>query len=84
MRLPLPGRGLRRREAVGAAAALAAAALAQWALRHGGLRASGSEPPEDPADVGTSWRAALAWGAGSGIVMGTARVLGRRLAAEVA
>lgn len=84
MRLPLPGRGLRRREAVGAAAALAAAALAQWALRQGGRRTSGSEPPDDPADVGTSWRAALAWGAGSGIVMGTARVLGRRLAAEVA
>jgi Na+/proline symporter len=44
--------------------------------------ATGEKPPTVPEDPETSWGEALAWGALSGAVMGIARMLATRQAAQ--
>jgi hypothetical protein len=65
-------------------AAIAAAVVARKALTSGWEAATGTEPPENPADPSTDWREALAWGLLTGAVIGVARMLASREAARVA
>lgn len=46
-------------------------------------RTTGNEPPNDPADPTVAWKEALAWAAATGVGVGVARVVGRRVAADV-
>jgi hypothetical protein len=66
-------------------AALSAVAAAQAADKTLTLiwrGATGDKPPTVPEDPETSWPEALAWGALSGAVMGVARMLATRQAAQ--
>lgn len=40
------------------------------------------KPPLDPYDADVRWRDALLWGAASGVLVGMARVVGRRIGSE--
>lgn len=65
----------------GTAAAAGAGIAARWALRRGWKVAFDEEPPDNPAAPQVTWRSALLWGALSGVLVGSARVMGKRLAA---
>lgn len=41
-------------------------------------RTTGSEPPEDPTDITTSWGEAIAWTVMVGVVVGLVRLIARR------
>ncbi|HET8790636.1 MAG TPA: DUF4235 domain-containing protein [Modicisalibacter sp.] len=40
------------------------------------------KPPLDPYDLDVRWRDALLWGAASGVLVGVARIVGRRIGSE--
>lgn len=64
-----------------AGSAVVAAVITRAAAQSGWKAALESDPPKNPADVETSWPQALAWGVGSGMIVGVARVLAERAAA---
>lgn len=63
---------------------LAAAALAEIVTRqivHGGWRlAYGVRPPDNPAARDVSWKDALVFSAATGLLVGVARVVGKKAA----
>lgn len=65
----------------GAAAAVGAGVAARWALRRGWKLAFEEEPPDNPAAPEVTWRSALLFAALSGVLVESARVIGKRLAA---
>ena len=65
----------------GAAGAVAAGVAVRWALRQGWKIAFDEEPPDNPAAPEVTWRTALLWAALSGVLVESARVIGKRLAA---
>lgn len=69
---------------VGSGAAVLAAIAARKALTSGWEAATGTEPPENPADPSTDWKEAVAWGVLTGAVVGVARMLASRETARVA
>ena len=64
------------------AATVTAAVAADRALVLVWRGATGDKPPTVPEDPETSWTEALAWAALSGAVMGVARLLATRRAAQ--
>lgn len=64
-----------------AAAAIAAAFGTRALLRSGWRRATGDDPPKNPADSSVGWGDALAWTAATGVAIGVARLLAQRGAA---
>ncbi|MBY5162554.1 DUF4235 domain-containing protein [Salsipaludibacter albus] len=69
---------------LGTGAPVVAAILARKALTSGWQRATGNEPPSNPADPETDWREAVLWGALTGAVIGLARMAASRQAARLA
>ena len=69
-------------KAVSLLAAVGAATAARKALAAGWRSATGREVPENPADRHTPWGPALAWAAVTGAVIGLARLVADRWAAE--
>jgi hypothetical protein len=65
----------------GVAAALAGIA-ARRALILGWKKTTGKEPPANPESPGTQWSEAIAWAVTSGALLGLARMLATRKAAE--
>jgi hypothetical protein len=68
-----------RTHVVSIIAAAGMAAATRWALRKAWTAGTGREPPDNPAEPGVTWQAAIAWGAASGIAAGVARILAHRL-----
>lgn len=66
-----------------AGAAIGAGLLTRKLLTTAWTRATGEEPPKNPADPTVGWQQALTWAAATGVGVGVGRVLGRRLAADV-
>jgi len=62
-------------------AAAGVAAATRWVLRRAWTAGTGREPPDNPAEPGVTWQAAIAWGAASGVAAGIARILAHRLTA---
>jgi hypothetical protein len=67
---------------MGTGSAVAAAAVAERVLDVAWRAATGKEPPVDTEDPDTSWTEALAWAAVSGAVIGVARLVATRRAAN--
>src|SRR5690348_13519186 len=66
----------------GGLAAVLAALVARKSLTAGWTKAVGDEPPSNPEDPDTTWKEALGWALLSGAVMGLARLLATRKAAD--
>lgn len=64
-----------------AAGAFAAALLSRGALFQGWRGVRGEKPPMEVTSTSGDWPRALAWGAVTGMIVGVARVIGRRGAA---
>lgn len=62
-------------------AAVIGGAAARSLLKVGWKAATNEDPPNNPAQAGTSWGQALLWAALTGTAVGIARVLARRGAA---
>ncbi|HEX3900518.1 MAG TPA: DUF4235 domain-containing protein [Mycobacteriales bacterium] len=58
--------------------AAATAAVARKVLTSGWKRATGNEPPADPANPDVRWREAAGWAAASAAVVAVARLLAQR------
>lgn len=69
-------------KAVGTGAAVAAAAMVRNVLVAGWKRTRRTEPPSNPASPYTGWGEALAWAAVTGLLIGVARMIAQRGAAE--
>jgi hypothetical protein len=67
---------------IGTGAAVVAATLAERGIKAGWKLATGSEPPTIPEDPDTSWKEAISWALLSGAVIGLARLIATRRAAE--
>jgi hypothetical protein len=67
---------------IGTGSAVLAAAVAQKALSAGWKLATGDDPPTVPEDPETAWTEAIAWAVLSGAVLGVARLLATRRAAQ--
>ena len=67
---------------IGTGSAVLAAAAAQKGLSAGWKLATGNEPPTIPEDPETSWSEAIAWAVVSGAVLGLARLVATRRAAQ--
>jgi hypothetical protein len=67
---------------VGAGAALAAAAATRAVVRGLWRSAKNAEPPEDPASPAVSWGDALAWAALTGVAVGVAEMVAKRVTAS--
>ena len=67
---------------IGTGAALAAGVLAERGVKAGWKLATGNEPPTIPEDPDTNWTEAVSWALLSGAVVGLARLLATRRAAE--
>lgn len=67
---------------VGAGSAVVAAAFADRVLHLGWEAATGRKPPTVPEDPETDWREAVAWALVSGAVVGIARLIATRRAAQ--
>lgn len=65
---------------LGTAAAAGAGLATRWGLRRGWRAAVGEQVPDNPAAPDVPWRSALLWAAVSGVCVGSARVIGKRLA----
>lgn len=63
-----------------AGSAIVAAVITRTAAQTGWKKALHSNPPKNPAAAGTTWTQAIAWGLGSGMIVGLSRVLAERLA----
>lgn len=68
---------------VAGGAAVAATVAARKGLASGWKKATGTRPPDNPADPTTGWRQALAWGALTGAVVGVARIVANRQSARL-
>ena len=66
---------------VTAGAAVIGGAAARAVLKVGWKAATNENPPNNPAEPGTSWGQAMVWAALTGTAVGIARVLARRGAA---
>ena len=75
-----PGDGMNK--AVATAAAFGAASITRKALGMGWKRVTGREPPTDPQDPQYGLAEALGWAIVIGAVMGVARVVAFRAAAD--
>lgn len=64
-----------------AGSAVVAAVITRVAAQSGWKTLRDSSPPKNPAASDTTWPQALAWGVGSGMLVGIARVLAERAAA---
>ena len=73
--------GRKRWMLASAAGALAASLLTRGVLTGGYRGLRGKKAPYEPTGENGGWPRALAWGAATGVVVGIARVLGRRAAA---
>jgi hypothetical protein len=58
--------------------AAATAAVARKVLTSGWKKATGNEPPADPANPDVRWREAAGWAAASAAVVAVARLLAQR------
>jgi hypothetical protein len=58
--------------------AAALTAVARKALTSGWTRATGNEPPTDPANPDVRWREAASWAAASAAVVALARLVAQR------
>lgn len=67
---------------VGTGAAVLGATLARNALTAGWRRATDEDPPANPASPTTNWGEAVTWAAITGLVIGVARMIATRGAAE--
>ena len=67
---------------LGTGSAVLAAAVAQKALSAAWKLATGDDPPTVPEDPETGWTEAIAWAVLSGAVLGVARLLATRRAAQ--
>lgn len=67
---------------VGSGAAALAGLGARKALEGAWEMATGRPAPENPEMRHVEWRDAIAWAAASGLVIGVARLVGQRLAAQ--
>lgn len=63
-------------------AAIAGGVLARRLMRAGWIHVRGTEPPINPASREVDWKDALMWGAASGALVGTIRILSRRSASS--
>lgn len=80
----LPGHGEDEDQAwnvVVLGAAIGAGIVTRSLLKAGWRRATGDEPPKNPAASSVGWGEALAWTAATGVAVGVARLLARRGAA---
>ncbi|MBS9405047.1 DUF4235 domain-containing protein [Halomonas sp. TRM85114] len=68
---------------VGSVAAVAASVMARKTADKAYRREVGKAPPANPDQPDVGWRQALLWGAGTGMLVGVARVVGRRAGREV-
>lgn len=68
---------------LGGIAALTAGAIANQTLKYGWRSVFKDDPPRNPIHPDISWGHALLWGGLAGMLMGTARIVGRRGAGEV-
>jgi hypothetical protein len=62
--------------------AAATAAIARKVLTTGWKKATGKEPPADPAHPDVRWREAAGWAAASAAVVAVARLFAQRRVAE--
>ncbi|GAA5172021.1 MULTISPECIES: DUF4235 domain-containing protein [Halomonadaceae] len=62
-------------------AAIAAGVAARNGARKSYERKIG-KPPLDPYERDVKWRHALLWGAGTGMIVGVSRIIGRRAGSE--
>ncbi|WP_088283581.1 DUF4235 domain-containing protein [Kineosporia sp. A_224] len=67
---------------LGTGSAVLAASLAQKGLEATWRMATGTPPPTIPEDPDTDWGEAVAWAVASGVVIGVARLLATRRAAN--
>ncbi len=67
---------------LGTGSAVLAAAVAQKGLEAAWRAATGTPPPTIPEDPDTDWTEAVAWAVASGVVIGVARLLATRRAAQ--
>jgi hypothetical protein len=67
---------------IGTGAAIVAATLAERGIKTGWKLATGNEPPTIPEDPDTNWGEAISWALLSGAVIGLARLVATRRAAE--
>jgi hypothetical protein len=67
---------------IGTGAAIVAATLAERGIKTGWKLATGNEPPTIPEDPDTNWGEAVSWALLSGAVIGLARLVATRRAAE--
>ncbi|MDT0499925.1 MULTISPECIES: DUF4235 domain-containing protein [unclassified Halomonas] len=67
----------------GSAAAVAASMMARKAADKAYQKEVGDTPPANPDEPDVEWRQALLWGAATGVLVGVARVVGRRAGREV-
>jgi hypothetical protein len=67
---------------IGTGSAVLAGAAAQKALSAAWKLATGDDPPTVPEDPETEWTEAIAWAILSGAVLGVARLLATRRAAQ--
>jgi hypothetical protein len=67
---------------MGVAAGAGAGVATRWALRGSWRAAFEAEPPDNPASPDAPWRSALVWAAVSGMCVGGARLIAKRLAAD--
>jgi hypothetical protein len=58
--------------------AAATTAVARKVLTTGWKKATGKEPPEDPAHPDVRWREAVGWAAASAVVVAVARLFAQR------
>jgi len=67
---------------LGTGAAVAAAVVAKQVVTRGWTAATGKPPPANPEDPEVSWPEAVGWAVASGALIGVARLLATRKAAE--
>lgn len=67
---------------VASASLLLAGVVARRTLLVGWRTVRNSEPPANPASMRTTWAEAVAWSIASGVVLGLARLIALRGAAE--
>ena len=66
----------------GALTGAASGGLTRTALKKGWVKWRGTDPPTNPAALGTKWSEALAWAAACGVAIAIARLVAQRGAAE--
>lgn len=69
-------------QAVSSTSAIAAGVLARKSLQAGWEKAKKEEPPLNPESRDVSWKDAIIWTIATGVTVGLARLIARRLAAQ--